>query len=50
MVPTYEGKGDIQDCKNYRGIRLISLYKNLGKILNMRIRKDMSNLKKQFIR
>ena len=39
MVQIYKEKGDIQDCKNYRGIKLMSLTMKLyEKIIERRVR------------
>ncbi len=40
IVPLYKGKGNREECNNYRGIRLLSVPgKNYGKILNERMMK-----------
>ena len=31
LVPLYKGKGDIKECQNYRGIKLISQSMKLWK-------------------
>ncbi len=48
-VPIYEEKGDIQDCGNYRGIKLLSHTMKLWeKILKSRIREETSIGDEQF--
>ena len=29
IVPLYKGKGEMTECKNYRGISLLSCWKNI---------------------
>ncbi|CAG4935954.1 unnamed protein product [Parnassius apollo] len=41
IVPVYKGKGSQQDCKNYRGISLLSIVGKLyAKVLNERAMKE----------
>ena len=38
LIPIFKGKGDIQKCKNYRGIKLLSLtFKILERVVDRRI-------------
>ena len=40
LVPLYKNKGDIQDCSNYRGIKLISHTMKLWeRVMEHRLRK-----------
>lgn len=40
LVPLYKGKGDVQECKNYRGIKLLSHTMKLWeRVLEARLRK-----------
>ena len=49
MVPIYKGKGDIQDCTNYRGIKLIShTMKIYERIIEQRIRNKTVMSEEQF--
>ncbi len=49
IVPIYKEKGDIQDCGNYRGIKLLSHTMKLWeKILESRIREETSIGDEQF--
>lgn len=49
MVPIYKGKGDIQDCTNYRGIKLIShTMKIYEQIIEKRIRNETTISEEQF--
>ena len=49
MVPIYKGKGDIQDCSNYRGIKLIShTMKVYERIIEQRIRNETAISEDQF--
>ena len=39
LVPIFRGKGDVQDCRNYRGIALMShTLKLFEKIIEERLR------------
>lgn len=49
VVPIYKGKGDIQECRNYRGIKLVShTMKIWERIIDSRIRKGTIISDKQF--
>lgn len=49
MVPVYKGKGDIQDCSNYRGIKLIShTMKIYERTIEQRIRNESEISEEQF--
>ena len=49
IIPIYKGKGDIQDCGNYRGIKLIShTMKIWEKIIERRLRGETSIGEEQF--
>ena len=49
MVPIYKNKGDIQDCGNYRGIKLMShTMKIWERIINNRIRREVNISEEQF--
>ncbi|KAG5571647.1 hypothetical protein H5410_061413 [Solanum commersonii] len=49
MVPLYKNKGDIQNCNNYRGIKLLShTMKIWERVVEMRVRRGMSVLENQF--
>ena len=49
LVPLYKGKGDIKECGNYWGIKLISHTMKLGKrIIEARIRKEVTIAEQQF--
>jgi len=42
MIPLYKNKGNIQDCKNYQGIKLLSHTAKLWeRIIEGRLRKDI---------
>ena len=49
LVPIFKKKGDIQECKNYRGIKLMShTMKLLERIIDRRVRKEVAVSKEQF--
>ena len=49
LVPLYKGKGDIKECGNYRGIKLMSHTMKLWeRIIETRIRKEVTITEQQF--
>ena len=49
LIPIYKGKGDIQDCSNYRGIKLIShTMKVYERIIDQRVRNETEISEEQF--
>ena len=49
LVPLYKGKGDIKECGNYRGIKLMNHSTKLWeRVLEARIRKEVTIGKQQF--
>ena len=49
LIPLYKGKGDIKECRNYRGIKLMSLtMKQWERIQEARIRKEVTIAEQQF--
>ena len=41
LIPIFKGKGDIQECKNYRGIKLLSrTFKIWERVVDRRIRQS----------
>ncbi|KAL3363599.1 hypothetical protein AABB24_012720 [Solanum stoloniferum] len=49
MVPLYKNKGDIQNCNNYRGIKLLShSMKIWERVVEMRVRRGVSISENQF--
>ena len=49
LVPIYKNKGDIQDCGNYRGIKLIShTMKIWERVIDRRLRNEVSISPEQF--
>ena len=49
VIPLYKNKGDIQDCNNYGGIKLLSHTMKLWKrVLEKRLQKDTSITENQF--
>ena len=48
-MPLYKGKGDVKECVNYRGIKLISHTMKLWeRVIDSRIRKEITNAEQQF--
>ena len=42
LVPIYKNKGDIQNCENYRGIKLMSHAMKLWeRVIEQRLRKEI---------
>ena len=49
LVPLYKGKGDIKECGNYRGIKLMSHTMKLWeRVIEARIRKEVTIAEQQF--
>ena len=49
IIPLYKNKGDIQDCNNFRGIKLISHTMKLWeRVIERMLRKDISIFENQF--
>ena len=49
VIPLYKDKGDVQDCNNYRGIKLLShMMKLWERVIEGRLRKEVSISKNQF--
>ena len=49
LVPLYKGKGDIKECENYWGIKLMShTIKLWERIIEARIRKEVTITEQQF--
>ena len=49
LVPLYKGKGDIKECENYRGIKLMNCTMKLWeRIIEARIRKEVTIAEQQF--
>ena len=49
LVPLFKNKGDIQNCANYKGIKLMShTMKFWEKVIEKRLRKETEMTKNQF--
>ena len=49
LIPLYKGKGDIKECGNYRGIKLMShTIKLWERVIEARIRKEVTIAEQQF--
>jgi len=49
VIPLYKNKGDIQNCNNYRGIKLLChTIKLWERVIEKRLRKDISIIENQF--
>ena len=49
LVPFYKGKGDIKECGNYHGIKLMShTMKLLERVIEARLRKEVRVAEQQF--
>ena len=49
LVPLYKGKGDIKECANYRGIKLMShTIKLWERVIEARIGKEVTIAEQQF--
>ena len=49
VMPLYKNKVDIQDCNNYRGIKLLGQTMKLWeRVIEKRLRKDISIIENQF--
>jgi len=49
VIPLYKNKGDIQDCNNFRGIKLLSHTMKLWeRVIKRRLRKNVSISENQF--
>ena len=49
VIPLYKNKGDIQDCNNFRGIKLLSHTMKLWeRVIERRLRRDVAILENQF--
>jgi len=49
VIPLYKNKEDIQDCNNFRGIKLLNhTIKLWERVIERRLQKDVSILENQF--
>ena len=49
LVPIFKNKGDVQDCSNYRGIKLIShSMKIWERIVDLRLRQEVEISEQQY--
>ena len=49
LVPIYKNKGDVQNCENYKGIKLMSHTMKLWeRVIDQRLRKETEVSKNQF--
>ena len=49
IIPIYKQKGDIQDCRNYRGIKLMSHTMNIWeRVIDIRLREETTIGDEQF--
>jgi len=49
VIPLYKNKGDVQDCNNFRGIKLLSHSMKLWeRVIERRLQKDVSVSENQF--
>ena len=49
MVPIYKNKGDVQNCENYRGIKLMNhTMKLLERLIEQRLKKETNVSENQF--
>ena len=49
LIPIFKGKGDIQACKNYRGVKLLShTFNTRERVVDRRIRQYTNILESQF--
>ena len=50
LMPIFKGKGDIHECNNYRGIKLLShTFKIWERVVDMRIRQCTNTHESQFL-
>jgi hypothetical protein len=44
LIPIYKNKRDIQNCTNYRGIKRMSHYETLGRVIKHKLRYETKNI------